>query len=129
MRGNLTDFYSPDFSSEDAVDYFYLGKEPPSNLLKEKEAAKLEPGMGVLMAVDATTVEQALRIPFTLFRLCLLVFQRLKEPLGQWKNFCLCFPIMPFQNMHGQGLHGVKVGKRLSGVPFLLPSGLENLIL
>jgi len=44
---------------EDAVDYFYLGKEPPSNLLKEKEAGKIEPGLGVIMAVDCQQVEQA----------------------------------------------------------------------
>ncbi len=42
-----------------AWDYFYLGAEPSTKFLKEKEIAKIDPGMGCVMMVDIKAVEQA----------------------------------------------------------------------
>jgi len=42
-----------------AKNYFYMGFEPQCSYMKETEVGKIDPGMGAIMAIDASMVEQA----------------------------------------------------------------------
>jgi len=72
-----------------AWDYFYLGAAPNNNFLKEKEAGKLETGMGCLMIVDTKQVEQATdaqRKQWTMEKF-LSQFPNKTLPKYQWPRF------------------------------------------